>query len=92
MQKALNACTEESAIPEQPNPSCPAYGRSVAPSRPSCSSFTMGLSDFFSSFIPTVYADAPEEKEEKDAPAEEPTEEPAAAEEEEEVEPEDVRA
>ena len=47
----------------------------------------MSLSSFFSSFLPTVHADAPEEK-----PAEEetPTEEPAAEEEEEEEEPEDV--
>ena len=58
----------------------------------------MGLADFFSSFIPTVYADAPEEKEEKQAPAEEASEEPAeesaeepAEEEAEEEEPEDVR-
>ena len=52
----------------------------------------MGLTDFLSSFIPTVYADAPEQKEEeKEAPAEEPAEEPAQEEEEEE-EPEDVRA
>ena len=54
----------------------------------------MSLSSFFSSFLPTVHADAPEEKEPKqeEAPAEEPAEEePAAEEEEEEEEPEDVR-
>lgn len=63
----------------------------------------MSLSSFFSSFLPTVHADAPEEKEEtkpEEAPAdakeepakEEPAEEePAAEEEEEEEEPEDVR-
>ena len=51
----------------------------------------MSLSSFFSSFVSTVYADAPAEKEEQkpaeEAPAEE---EPAAEEEEEEEEPEDV--
>ena len=58
---------------------------------------TMSLSSFFSSFLPTVHADAPEEKEEKQpeptpAQEEEPAEEePAAEEEEEEEEPEDVR-
>ena len=58
----------------------------------------MGLADLFSSIVSTVYADAPEEKEEKAASAEEPTEEPTeepaeepAAEAEEEEEPEDVR-
>ncbi|KAH9927374.1 ubiquinol-cytochrome C reductase hinge domain-containing protein [Amylocystis lapponica] len=46
----------------------------------------MALSEFFSSFLPTVYADAPEEKEEV---KEEPEEEAQEAEEEEE-EPEDI--
>ena len=50
----------------------------------------MGLADFFSSMVSTVYADAPEEKEEQAAPAEEDAEEPAAEAEEEEEEPEDV--
>ena len=48
----------------------------------------MSLSSFFSSFIPTVYADAPEEKEEKPEAQEAEQEE---AEEEEEEEVEDVR-
>jgi ubiquinol-cytochrome c reductase subunit 6 len=62
----------------------------------------MALSDFFSSFLPTVYSDAPEEnavaepkEESKEDPKEEAEEEaeeqPAAAAEEEE-EPEDVRS
>lgn len=63
----------------------------------------MSFSSFFSSFLPTTYADAPEEKEDKQES--EPTEDKAedkaddaeesgdepAAEEEEEEEPEDVR-
>lgn len=48
----------------------------------------MSLSSFFSSFVSTVYADAPEDKEE---PAKEEAEE-QPAEEEEEEEPEDVSA
>lgn len=55
----------------------------------------MSLSAFFSSFVSTVYNDAPAEEPKevaKDEEAEqaEPAEEPAAAEEEEEEEPEDV--
>ncbi|KAI0341130.1 hypothetical protein BDW22DRAFT_1430280 [Trametopsis cervina] len=57
----------------------------------------MSLSSLFSSFIPTIYADAPEEKPEaKSEPEEAEQEEPqaeaseAAEEEEEEEEPEDV--
>ncbi|KAI0087528.1 hypothetical protein BDY19DRAFT_985993 [Irpex rosettiformis] len=45
----------------------------------------MSLSSFFSSFIPTVYADAPEDKEEEKPEAQE-----AEQEEEEEEEPEDT--
>lgn len=66
------------------------------------SSFIMSLSSFFSSFVSTVYADAPAEEpaeptehKEEDSKPEEAEEEPAAAEEnekeeEEEEEPEDV--
>lgn len=49
----------------------------------------MSLSSFFSSFVSTVYADAPEDKEE---PAKEEEAEEQPAEEEEEEEPEDVSA
>ena len=49
----------------------------------------MSLSSFFSSFVSTVYADAPAEEEK---PAEEAPAEEEAAEEEEEEEPEDVCA
>lgn len=88
---AARALLQASATPEFPSPS--AYGRSVATLRSSNLS-AMSLSSMLSSFF-TVHADAPEEKEEKKASAEEPAEaEPAeetAAEEEEEEEPEDVR-
>ncbi|EGO20321.1 subunit 6 of the ubiquinol cytochrome-c reductase complex, QCR6 [Serpula lacrymans var. lacrymans S7.9] len=54
----------------------------------------MSLSSFFSSFLPVVHADAPEEnqiKGEQEQKEEEPTEEAEAAEEpEEEEEPEDI--
>ncbi|KAF7800187.1 hypothetical protein EIP86_011434 [Pleurotus ostreatoroseus] len=57
----------------------------------------MSLSSFFSSFLPTVYADAPESKEEEkpeasEEPAEESAEEPAEEEEEEEPEDEECKA
>ena len=53
----------------------------------------MSLSSFFSSFLPVVHADAPEEKEVKEeaAPQEEETQEEPQEEEEEAEEPEDVR-
>ena len=54
----------------------------------------MSLSSFFSSFLPVVHADAPEEKEVKEEAApqeEEETQEEPQEEEEEAEEPEDVR-
>ncbi|KAI0799746.1 hypothetical protein BC629DRAFT_1591898 [Irpex lacteus] len=50
----------------------------------------MSLSSFFSSFVSTVYADAPEEKEEEKPEAQEAEQEEPEAEEEEEEEPEDI--
>lgn len=66
----------------------------------------MSLSSFFSSFLPTVYADAPADDKEESKPEEstseestseeskdeEPKDEEAGGEEEEEEEPEDVRS
>ncbi|KAI1791388.1 hypothetical protein LXA43DRAFT_1181778 [Ganoderma leucocontextum] len=50
----------------------------------------MSVSSLFSSFFPTVHADAPEEKEEKVSSQAEPAEEPQVEAEEEEEEPEDI--